>query len=370
VRVTSVSSTYCFVLSGDKLAQVVRVIVGERPKGRPPQSTRGTDLAAPASWRGLLDPARAGQDGGPAWAPSTDAGLAARKIYPAAVAARRRCSRSADGGEPGPIPGSVVKVRAVAEAGSERATAEADVVVREPGWRMIMVRPFHYDPVWWNTQAGYTSGWDELLWAQDKRDSFQHTGLVLVEAHLQRARVDPRYKFVLAEVDYLKPFWDLYPDRRAELKALLEAGAWKLSAAPTTSQHQPDGCGNGHSRCVYGMGFQRERDGCRPPQRLATDVFGHDPQFPGIMADCGLDSSAGHAGRSTSGAPPPHWLELLDAVPVRVRVGGPERARASYSYMPNHYSSGWELERATSLEGSMWRAYELFSDLQKWRPHR
>ena len=35
------------------------------------------------------------------------------------------------------------------------------------------------------------------------------------------------------------------------------------------------------------------------------------------------------------------------------------------SYMPNHYSAGWELERATTLEGAMWRAYELLEDLAK-----
>ncbi len=33
------------------------------------------------------------------------------------------------------------------------------------------------------------------------------------------------------------------------------------------------------------------------------------------------------------------------------------------SYMPTHYSAGWELERATTLEGAMWRAYELLEDL-------
>jgi len=236
LRVTSVSSTYCFVLSGDKLAQVVRVIVAGAPEGTTATvNLEGPNLAAPASWRGLLDPARAGQDGGPAWAPSTDAGLARAGRYtpqpslPEGVVVEVPMVVSPD-----QSPGSVVKVRAVAEAGSERATAEADVVVREPGWRMLMVAHFHYDPVWWNTQAGYTSGWDELLWAQDKRDSFQHTGLVLVEAHLQRARVDPRYKFVLAEVDYLKPFWDLYPDRRAELKALLEAGRLEIVGGTTS----------------------------------------------------------------------------------------------------------------------------------------
>ena len=168
-------------------------------------------------------------------------------------------------------PGSVVRVRAVAEAGSERAAAEADVVVREPGWRMLMVAHFHYDPVWWNTQAGYTSGWDELLWAQDKRDSFQHTGLVLVEAHLQRARVDPRYKFVLAEVDYLKPFWDLYPDRRAEMRALLEAGRLEIVGG---TYNEPNtnltGAETAIRAAVYGMGFQRDVMGADPRSSQAS----------------------------------------------------------------------------------------------------
>ena len=29
--------------------------------------------------------------------------------------------------------------------------------VAEPGWTMHMISHFHYDPVWWNTQAAYTS---------------------------------------------------------------------------------------------------------------------------------------------------------------------------------------------------------------------
>ena len=42
------------------------------------------------------------------------------------------------------------------------ATAEVTVDVAEPGWTVWMIPHFHYDPVWWNTQAAYTATWDEL----------------------------------------------------------------------------------------------------------------------------------------------------------------------------------------------------------------
>ncbi|HUC15358.1 MAG TPA: hypothetical protein VMS00_12970 [Acidimicrobiales bacterium] len=346
---------------------MVRVVVAGAPEGTiATVNLEGPQLAVPVSWRGALDAERAGQEGGPAWAPSTDPGLARAGKYtpqpplPDGVVVELPMVVSPD--QP---PASLVRVRAVAEAGSERAVAEADVVVREPGWRMLMVAHFHYDPVWWNTQAGYTSGWDELLWAQDKRDSFQHTGLVLVEAHLQRARVDPRYKFVLAEVDYLKPFWDLYPDRRAEMRALLDAGRLEIVGG---TYNEPNtnltGAETAIRAAVYGMGFQRDVMGADPRSAWQLDVFGHDPQFPGIMADCGLSSAAWARGPFHQWGPHRHtgsnsWMQF----PSEFEWVAPNGLGLLTSYMPNHYSSGWDLERATSLDGSMWRAYELFCDL-------
>ena len=82
-----------------------------------------------------------------------------------------------------------------------------DFVVAEPGWTMYMISHFHYDPVWWNTQAAYTSAWTE-----DPPGRLRQTnGFELVNAHLEMARREPEYKFVLAEVDYLKPYWDTNP---------------------------------------------------------------------------------------------------------------------------------------------------------------
>jgi alpha-mannosidase len=230
---------------------------------------------------------------------------------------------------------------------------------------MVMVPHFHYDPVWWNTQAGYISGWDDLVWAQDRREAFQHPGLALVGAHLERARSDRRYKFVLAEVDYLKPFWDLYPDRRGEVRALIDDGRLEVVGAtynePSTNL---TGAETTIRDVVYGLGFQRDVMGAAPKTAWQLDVFGHDPNFPGIMAACGATSSAWARGpfhqwgaRKETGRS--SWAQFAS----EFEWVAPNGLGLLTSYMPLHYSAGWELERASTIEGAMWLAYEIFSDL-------
>ncbi|EUA78528.1 glycosyl hydrolases family 38 N-terminal domain protein [Mycobacterium xenopi 4042] len=43
---------------------------------------------------------------------------------------------------------------------------------------------------------------------------------------------------------------------------------------------------------VHGSGFQRDVLGAAPATAWQLDVFGHDPQFPGMAADAGLTSSS------------------------------------------------------------------------------
>src|SRR3954462_5043463 len=57
-------------------------------------------------------------------------------------------------------PGTVVPIRVTVDGPDGRAEADAEIVVAEPGWTVWMVSHFHYDPVWWNTQAAYTAMWD------------------------------------------------------------------------------------------------------------------------------------------------------------------------------------------------------------------
>jgi len=367
MRISSISSTYCFVTRGDRLAQVVRVVVaGGAPDGTCEVRLDGEAVSWTEAWRGSLSPALAGEPGGPAWAPSSDAGLVLPARFTAAPALPDGVVVEVPVCFAPELPaGSLVQLRAVAGCGDDRAEAGAEVVVREPGWRMLMVPHFHYDPVWWNTQAGYTSGWDELLWAQERRETFQHSGLALVEAHLERARVDPAYKVVFAEVDYLKPFWDLYPDRREELRALIGAGRVEIVGG---TYNEPNtnltGAETAIRAAVHGIGFQRDVMGADPQSAWQLDVFGHDPQFPGIMAECGLGSSAWARGPFHQWGPKQStgstgWMQF----PSEFEWVGPNGRGLLTSYMPNHYSAGWELERAVTIEGAMWRAYELLEDL-------
>ena len=69
---------------------------------------------------------------------------------------RRRRHRCPGGGRPSGD-------RRAADGARARRRQQHTVRLRvaEPGWTMFMVSHFHYDPVWWNTQAAYTSLWTE-----------------------------------------------------------------------------------------------------------------------------------------------------------------------------------------------------------------
>lgn len=171
----------------------------------------------------------------------------------------------------------------------------------EPGWTMFMISHFHYDPVWWNTQGAYTSQWRE----DPPGRARQANGFELVRAHLEMARREPEYKFVLAEVDYLKPYWDTHPQDRADLRRFLADGRIEVMGGtynePNTNLTSPE---TTIRNLVHGIGFQRDVLGAEPATAWQLDVFGHDPQFPGLAADAGLTSSSWAAGHTTSGVRP------------------------------------------------------------------
>ncbi|WP_295702454.1 glycoside hydrolase family 38 C-terminal domain-containing protein [Lapillicoccus sp.] len=271
--------------------------------------------------------------------------------------------------------GSSVAVRVMVDGTpalyADGSPAESAIDIAEPGWTMHMVSHFHYDPVWWNTQAAYTSEWDVLDFDGSPRGDFQQSGFTLVQAHLELARQDPDYSFVLAEVDYLKPYWDLYPEDRATLRRLMDeerlelmGGTWNepnsnLTGAELTIRN-----------AIYGIGFQRDILGGDPQTAWQLDVFGHDPQFPGIMADAGLTSSSWARG------PFHQWGPMLSApggeagdatvmqFPAEFEWLSPSGRGVLTAYMANHYSSGWDMDSAPTLEAAMAAAYKVFSGLK------
>ncbi|MDO3634658.1 glycoside hydrolase family 38 N-terminal domain-containing protein [Mycolicibacterium arseniciresistens] len=251
--------------------------------------------------------------------------------------------------------------------GEQRAARAGDTefvfTVAEPGWTMHMISHFHYDPVWWNTQAAYTSQWTE-----DPPGRCRQThSFDLVAAHLEMARREPEYKFVLAEVDYLKPYWDTHPEDRADLRAMIADGRVEvmggtynepntnLTSAETTIRN-----------FVCGMGFQRDVLGASPTTAWQLDAFGHDPQFPGMAADAGLTSSSWARG------PHHQWGPMADD-------GDPERMQFSSEfewiapsgrgllthYMPAHYAAGWWMDSAPSLAEAEAATLDLFQKLKR-----
>ena len=228
-------------------------------------------------------------------------------------------------------PGSRLSVTVIAEAAGTRAEQAGEITVAEPGWTIWMVCHFHYDPVWWNTQGGFTQT-GLAMPGEDGKLPDVRTAFELVRLHLDAARDDPDYKFVLAEVDYLKPYFDAHPEDRAELRELIAAG--RVGARRRRlqrAQHQPD-LGRVHDpqhrlRARAPAGRAR-----RGPVAVAwaLDAFGHDPGYPGLMAAAGHD----RVGLGARAVPPVGAVahgrrQRPDAVPQRVRVDLPRRPRAA-----------------------------------------
>jgi len=265
------------------------------------------------------------------------------------------------------VAGPVAEQRRRARAVAGESVVDFDFTVAEPGWTMFMVSHFHYDPVWWNTQAAYTS-----LWTEEPPGRCRQTnGFELVSAHLEMARREPEYKFVLAEVDYLKPFWDTHPQDRADLRRMIAEGRVEIMGGtynePNTNLTSPE---TTIRNFVHGIGFQRDVMGADPSTAWQLDVFGHDPQFPGIAADAGLTSSSWARG-------PHHQWGPMAA--ENGRDGDPERMQFASEfewiapsgrgllthYMPAHYAAGWWMDSSASLPQAEAATYELFVKMKK-----
>ncbi|HEY9243834.1 MAG TPA: glycoside hydrolase, partial [Streptosporangiaceae bacterium] len=260
-------------------------------------------------------------------------------------------------------PGSPRPVTAVAEGSGERAELAAEIRVAETGWTMWMVSHFHYDPVWWDTQGEFTES-RLLLPGEDGRLPDVRTAFELVALHLAHAREDPDYKFVLAEIDYLKPYLDTRPEHRAELRALIDAGRLEIVGG---NYNEPNtnltGAESTIRNAIYGLGYQRAIGG-DPRTAWMLDVFGHDPGYPGLMAAAGLAESAWARGPYHQWGP---QRTVGDNLRMQLRSEfqwlSPDGRGLLTSYMANHYGAGWTTHQAADLAGAEQAALAEFRGL-------
>jgi alpha-mannosidase len=339
MRIGSTTPTNLFAGTPQRPLQIVNVtLVGDPPDAAPgPIEVRieGPGVTTP-------EPIRV-----PGWAPGTDG----QAQVPVLVAAPHG-------------PGSRLRVTVIAETASHRCEDQAEITVAEPGWTMWMVSHFHYDPVWWNTQGQFTQT-RLLLPGQDGELPEVRTAFELVRLHLDAARQDPDYKFVLAEIDYLKPHFDTHPQDRADLLRLIAEGRIEIVGGNYNEPNTNLTCAESTIRnAVHGIGYQRDVIGGDPRAAWMLDAFGHDPGYPGLMAAAGLTESAWARGPFHQWGP--HRTvgdNLRMQFPSEFEWVSPDGGGLLTSYMPNHYGAGWATHHAADLAGAQREALAQFEAL-------
>jgi alpha-mannosidase len=262
--------------------------------------------------------------------------------------------------------GSTRRATVAVESESGLVQAEADITVAEPGWTMWMVSHFHYDPVWWNTQGQFAEARLSLP-DEDGRMPDVRAAFELVSAHLDKARKDSDYKFVLAEIDYLKPYFDAFPQDREELRRLMADGRVEIVGGNYNEPNTNLISGEAVIRnAVYGIGFQRDVFGGDPRTAWMLDAFGHDPGYPGLMAAAGLTSSAWARGPFHQWGP-----SGVEGGNERMQFStefewiSPDGGGLLTHYMAHHYGAGWQLHTLPDLQAAEAEAYGQFRALAK-----
>ncbi|MFF1412248.1 NEW3 domain-containing protein [Streptomyces sp. NPDC058289] len=362
ITVTAVTTPALFAGPPETPSQVVRVRIRRaRPAGPLHVAVHGDGITTPHPRLVRADTAEAyaGTD-----ARADLAGSGPRPVPESTVEVAVRT--------PDAAPGSVLPatVRVTTPDGRPLAELSFDLVVAEPGWTVRLVPHFHYDPMWWNTQAAYTALWDAPPKPGEAERGWEYTGVpafTLIPLHLQQAREDPAYRFVLSEVDYLKPYWDTHPAERAELCALIAEGrveivggtynepSTNLTSAETTIRS-----------VVHGLALHRGTLGADPRTAWQLDVFGHDPSFPALMAGAGLDSAVLARG------PHHQWGPMMDTWGDELRPPAAMQLPAEYEwiapggeglllhYLPAHYSAGWFSHQAPDAEAAAEQLLDLY----------
>ena len=127
---------------------------------------------------------------------------------------------------------------------------------------------------------------------------------------------------------------------------------------------------------IYGVAYQRDVLGGSPATAWQLDAFGHSPQFPAIMANAGITSSSWARGPFHEWGP--HWVRGPARTGFENLAPGdkPQMQFASEfewvapsgrglltSFQANHYSAGWWMDAATTLEEAELEVHRLFTDL-------
>jgi hypothetical protein len=127
---------------------------------------------------------------------------------------------------------------------------------------------FHYDPVFEQDQNDYTD-----------------VGFDRCRRFLADLAADPDYAAVFSEIDYLKPFFDAYPEERENILALIAANRIETGGSYSEPNEMSVG-GEGLIRNIlYGRAYHEGVLGDKHAGvYMPFDVFGHSMQLTQILA--------------------------------------------------------------------------------------
>ena len=170
---------------------------------------------------------------------------------------------------------------------------------------------------------------------------------------------------MLAEIDYLKPYFDAFPQDREDLRRLMAEGRVEIVGGnynePNTNLISAEAI---IRNAVYGVGFQRDVFGGDPRSAWMIDAFGHDPGYPGLMAAAGLTSSAWARGPfhqwGPSGA---EGGDRRMQFSTEFEWISPDGGGLLTAYMAHHYGAGWRLHSPPDLVAAELEAYGQFRGL-------
>ena len=139
--------------------------------------------------------------------------------------------------------------------------------------RLFIIPHTHYDAVVFKTRSEYLE-----------------MGLPIILHALRCLQADSRYRFVLDQVCYIRPFLERYPEEEAAFREMVAQGRLQIACGMDTMADVNIPSGESFVRQVlYGKGYCRDKLGLEVTTGWALDTFGHHPQMPQLLRKAGFD---------------------------------------------------------------------------------
>jgi len=166
--------------------------------------------------------------------------------------------------------------------------------------RLYFIPHTHYDAAVFKTRAEYLE-----------------MGLPLIVYALQCLRDDLRYRFVLDQVCYIKPFLERYPEQEAVFREFVAQGRLQIVCGMDSMADVNIPSGESFIRQVlYGKGYCQDKLGLDVTTGWALDTFGHHPQMPQLLRQAGFDCYYFFRGAPSVDTPSEFMWEGIDGSQV------------------------------------------------------